>query len=383
MKIIATLFAIGLMAGCNAALAVETIEAVGADSVNPFGGPLNIDAARSRFIPSGEDLANPFSEAHPMEQGLYERLYYNHYHGLFFDMNVPMPQEMPSAFDAKGRPLWFDGLRGGNSLLMLVEGLLIREQFDDLDRLFDDWNIPSDRMADGSWKLAIFQSAMNNWFSNLNAWDSGYQLIRRWREKTRKSRAAALTEALYWYRYAWSARGNGYARSVTPEGWKLFRERLQKAEAVLLESKPYTSSSPLWGRIRIDVGTGQGWSKVRLLEIFHENTEREKYFDPIYTGMVAFLVPKWGGDWRLVDTFIKDAVKNTQEVDGYSMYTRLYWSINQGEDLEFNLFQDSLASWADMKRGFEDIIHNYPHSAWDINTFAAVACIAGDKESRA
>jgi hypothetical protein len=104
---------------------------------------------------------------------------------------------------------------------------------------------------------------------------------------------------------------------VTPEGWKLFQERLQKAEAVLLESKPYASSSPLWGLICIDVGTGLGWSKVRLLEIFHENTQTEKYFYPIYTGMVASLAPKWGGDWRLVDTFIKDAVKNTQEVDGY------------------------------------------------------------------
>ncbi|MGH6864015.1 MAG: hypothetical protein ACRECN_07040, partial [Methylocella sp.] len=98
-------------------------------------------------------------------------------------------------------------------------------------------------------------------------------------------------------------------------------------------------------------------------------------------GMVASLAPRWGGDWRLVDTFVKDAVKNTQEVDGYSMYARLYWAIQQREDLEFNLFHDSLASWADMKRGFEDVIRNYPHSAEDINTFAAAACIAGDKET--
>jgi hypothetical protein len=34
-----------------------------------------------------------------------------------------------------------------------------------------------------------------------------------------------------------------------------------------------------------------------------------------------------------------------------------------------------------MKRGFEDIIRNCPHSAWDINILAVVACIAGDKET--
>jgi Domain of unknown function (DUF4034) len=384
MKIIATLFSVGLIVGCNTALAAGASDASDSDPVNPFGGPLNIGAAGPRIMVSGEDLANPFSDAHPMEQGLYESLYYNHYHWLFYNVNAPAPQEMPSAFDGKGRPLWFDGLRGGTSLQLLVAGLFVREQFDDLDRLFDDWNNPSDRMADGRWKLDIFEIAMQYEFSNSHAWDTSYQRVQRWREKSPKSRAAALTEALYWYGYAWSARGNGYARSVTPEGWKLFQERLQKAEAVLLESKPYTSSSPLWGRICIDIGTGLGWSKEKLLEIFHESTKREENFYSMYVGMVASLAPKWGGDWRLVDTFIKDAIKNTQEVDGYSMYTRLYWAINQREDLEFDLFQDSLTSWADMKRGFEDIIRNYPHSALDINTFAAVACIAATrKPSRA
>ena len=295
MKIITALFAIGLIAGCNAALAAEAGDASGSDPVNLFGGPLDIAAAGPRIIVSGEDLANPFNEAHPMEQGLYASLYYNHYHGLFYNVNAPAPQEMPSAFDAKGRPLWFDGPRGETSLQMLVAELFVREQFDDLNHLFDDWNNPSDRMADGRWKLAIFQIAMQYEFSNSHAWDTSYQLVRRWREKSPESRAAALTEALYWFDYAWSARGHGYARSVTPEGWKLFRERLQKAEAVLLESKPYASSSPLWGRIYIDVGNGLVWPKERLFEEFNEEIKKERDFNPIYSSMVVFLVPKWGG----------------------------------------------------------------------------------------
>jgi hypothetical protein len=34
-----------------------------------------------------------------------------------------------------------------------------------------------------------------------------------------------------------------------------------------------------------------------------------------------------------------------------------------------------------MKRGFEDIIRRSPHSAWNINNFAAFACMAGDKQT--
>jgi Domain of unknown function (DUF4034) len=236
-------------------------------------------------------------------------------------------------------------------------------------------------MADGGWKLKIFDHAIDYWFSTTNAWNSAYQHIRRWREKTPKSRAAALTEALYWLSYAWNARGGGYASSVTPEGWKLLRERLEKAGAVLLESKEYASSSPLWWEIYLRVGNGLGWPKQRLLEIFSEATKKGKYFYTIYTDMAYYLVPKWGGSWQLVDTFIKDAVKNTQRVEGHSIYARIYRNMSAQETEEFNLFRDSLASWPEMKRGFEDIVRPYPHSAWNINNFAAFACMAGDKET--
>jgi hypothetical protein len=170
MNFIATLFSIGLIVGCNTALAAEAGDASGSDPVNPFGGPLNIDAAGPHITVSGEDVSNPFSDAHPMEQGLYESLYYNHYHWLVY--NLPAPQEMPSAFDAKGRPLWFDGHSGGTSLQMLAAGLFVREQFDDLDRLFDDWNNPSDRTANGDWKLDRFHFAMQYEFFNSHAWDT-------------------------------------------------------------------------------------------------------------------------------------------------------------------------------------------------------------------
>ena len=60
----------------------------------------------------------------------------------YYDLHLSAPQEMPSAFDAKGRPLWFDGLRGETSLQNLVWGTFAREQFGDLDRLLMIGTIP-------------------------------------------------------------------------------------------------------------------------------------------------------------------------------------------------------------------------------------------------
>ena len=34
-----------------------------------------------------------------------------------------------------------------------------------------------------------------------------------------------------------------------------------------------------------------------------------------------------------------------------------------------------------MKKGFEDIVERYPHSAWDMNNFAAFACRAHDGDT--
>ncbi len=110
MRIIATLFAIGLMAGCNAAMAAEAGDASGADLSNPFSGAL-IGLAGAHITLSeipGEDVSSPFNEAHPVEQGIYERLYDSHYHGPFYHGNAPA-QETLSAVGGTRRQTGMDG----------------------------------------------------------------------------------------------------------------------------------------------------------------------------------------------------------------------------------------------------------------------------------
>ena len=326
----------------------------------------------------GEDAASPFVIAHPKEEMQYDNLYSRHYMGEFIPF-APVIAHLPRALDADGRPLWFEEGWGDMSLKTLVLTLLNKEQFNDLERLFDDWNDRSERMADGRWRLSAFGDAIAARFADGKSWETGYQLIQRWREGHPFSRAAALAEVVYWVEYAWNARGPGMADTVPADGWDLFNERLGKAEAVLLESKPYASGSPLWGRMLIKIGNGLNWSRPMLLRAFEEVTRDEKYYYSTYGEVAWDLTPRRGGDWKLVDAFIRGATKITQARDGYSMYARLYWVVDDCGCGEFNLFRDSLANWADMKRGFDDLIERYPHSAWLYNKYAAYACLAEDK----
>jgi Domain of unknown function (DUF4034) len=379
MNFLATLTFTGLLAS-GGALAAETGVPNNVDAANLFNIAPNAGSVSADRMIADEDQSNPLVEAHGVEQIRYAALYFSHYHGAGGPIDASTARDLPHPRDPQGHPLWSDKGNSDALLQTLVASLLDSEHFEDLDRVFEDWNDPSERMADGRWKLVNFQAGIKAFFGRQNIWDARYPIFEHWRQKNPQSRAAALAEAIYWFDYGWNARGGGVAGSVAPEGWKLFAERLKKAETVLVQSKPYASGSPLWWSLAIEVGNGLSWQKSRIMDLFAESAKTGKCFYSTYLSTIQSLTPLWGGDWKLVDRFVQDSVKNTEDVEGHSLYARLYWAADCDCE-DFSLFRDSLASWPEMKRGFEDIIQRYPHSAFDLNKFAVYACIAGDKET--
>lgn len=379
MKII-TLFAVTSL-GCAAVHGAAADQAAKPAIDNPFDVVLNVpgDVPRGvRIIVKGEDDKSPFNEAHFIEQDHYQGLYFSHYHSRPYPLSAPVLAVLPAATDKEGRPLWFDGPTGDQILGHLVADLFNAGQFADLDQLFEDWNAQAERMADGRWKLSVFYEALDQQFPVAANWDKIGTDILNWRQKTPKSRAAALTEVIYWRAYAWNARGQGYANSVTPEGWQLFRERMTKAMAVLHDCKSFAASSPLWTRLALDLAREIQLPGRDLAIIFAEGVAAHPDFLPNYTSVAVTLSPRWGGNWQAVDSFVTEAVKDTP-AEGTSLYARLYWSLFEREDPGFNLFSNTLATWPRMKQGFQDLARLYPHSAYNMNNFAAAACMAGDK----
>lgn len=340
---------------------------------NPYGLASEPSAGPERDAFAKEDQSSPFAEAHTVEQVLYFR-------GLRAKYGQPgEAHTLPPDVDADGRPLWFDKATNRDYLAEIVAAFFANERFDKLEKLFDDWNSPTELRADGRWKLTAFDDGIQRQFHNADGWDAAYRRIQAWRAQSPKSRAAALAEAIYWLGYAWDARGQGFAATVTPEGWKLFAERLDKAEAALVESKAYAGDSPLWDYLYIEVGEGRSWPIPQLLEAFKAGYAKQKSFVALYSTTVTHLAPKWGGNWKLVDQFIKDAVTATKQAEGLSMYARLYMFAAECDCGDVEILRDTLATWPELKRSFEDLVRLYPHSGWYSNKFALYACLAGDK----
>lgn len=382
MNVKAILFTFFSVGCCTLAIAApEEKSNLGKDTQNLFSEPLDKAFGQTGSLP-GEDIKSPFIEAHAVEQDTYTRLYYKYYHATYplFNDNIVLNGKLPSPVDAKGHVLWFD-LNGVSLLSDLVTDLYRENKIEDLDRLLRDWSASSERVADGRPKLVIFENSLQAQFNNVSDWSREGQWIEDWKRQYPKSPAIAFIDTEYWIQYAWNARGFGYAGTVTPEGWRLYFERLKKAEDILIDARPYAESNPTWARLYLTVGNALGWPKQKLLTVFSEEAAKHVDFEPIYYRTADYLIPKWGGSWELLDAFVRQAVKMTAHLDGESIYARIYWWLALEGQGNLDLFGGTRANWPDMKQGFKDILKLYPHSALDLNGFAAAACAANDKDT--
>jgi hypothetical protein len=350
------------------------------DLANPFREPLLYPPFDKVAVRQGVPTS-PFGVDHPIEQTAYDGLYATQHNAHMAAVEGTKLPSLPSTTDPNGHPLWYDGRRQSEFLRTIVEWLYVRKQYDDLDHLFDEWSDSQERVADGSWRLVTFHNAFTATFLRPGDWQEALDEVREWRLAKPNSRGAILAEALYWLQYAYLARGSGYANSVTPEGWRLFKERLLKADAILRENKALAGSSPLWARFWLEVALGLDVPRQQMLEMFMEASKDGALYYPRYTAMANALTPRWGGSWELVDRFIREAAATTAATEGFSLYARVYWTVREQHPVTFELFRDSRASWPDMKRSFEDLMRAYPHSALIANNFAATACMADDKET--
>jgi hypothetical protein len=245
----------------------------------------------------------------------------------------------------------------------------------------NEWSNPECVFVDGIPMISALKVGLEKNFDGTPDWDLILNRLKYLKTKFPNKAFVAIAEAIYWVEYAWDARGGGLASSVTPDGWKLFRERLEKAEKILIDTKSYSAKLPTWYDEMIIIQSALDRPEDERDKTFLEGTTKFKTYYPTYFTMLNFLTPKWGGSWGTVDNLVKWSVDNTKEVDGNSMYARLYWSA--GDDLikGTSLFKDTLVSWPKMKQGFEDLMSRHPKSKWNLNSFARFACMANDKET--
>jgi hypothetical protein len=283
---------------------------------------------------------------------------------------------------------WIKPQDGPGGFLLAPVGALDELQTGNLNNLERDMAYlleTREQLPDGTFRLETIATSVMDTIQAYGTSDAAaMEPIKCWKEAMPDSPEEPIVEAITWRALAWAARGNTYAGEVNPAGMELFETRATQAANVLIESKARSSVNPLWYLEMMRVGRDLGWDRPRVEAILKEGMKRFPEFHALPREMVNYLAPKWYGDHNQERAFIEKTVVTVPKENQAELYTRLYLTLQDTMGLtSSNFFAATGASWPRIKKGFEDMSQRYPNSFWNLNHYAAWACIAGDKPTYA
>ena len=203
-------------------------------------------------------------------------------------------------------------------------------------------------------------------------------LTLQWAKEHPKSSLAHILYAKVLVAHAWSYRGGGYAQDVPPEAWADFRKYLQRAAQYLQDHADVALTDSSAHELLLTIGNGLDWDIETLNTILEAGLNRNPDDVTLYFDMLTPLLPKWHGNARILDNYIRDVTKRTHARFGTGMYARLY-SVAAEQEYGHALFEKSLADWPTMKKSYEDMLARFPDSPTRRNYFAHMACLAKDR----
>ena len=182
--------------------------------------------------------------------------------------------------------------------------------------------------------------------------------------------------------YAWDARGDGYANTVTPEGGRLMAQRLAQAEKYLEKAWQLDPDNAGAATAMISVEMGQGQGRERMELWFRRAMQADPDYLHACECKLLYLEPKWHGsapdmlafgrecaqtrNWRgrlpliLVDAHERLAKYQTGKEDDYFPRSGV---------------------WADIQSVLEPFSKQYPRMKWWRSRYAHFACRCGQWEA--
>jgi hypothetical protein len=238
---------------------------------------------------------------------------------------------------------------------------------------------------DGRSRLDLFREGLYSVFYNEVENTEAYlknmdALTLEWATEHPDSPLAHILHAKALVVHGWSYRGGGYVKDVPPEAWKEFHAYLKRAADHLKDHADVALKDSYAHLVLLEIGRGLGWSNEQMVAIADDGLKLDPEDLDLYFKVMESMLPKWGGNARVVDTYIKYATEKTRAKHGMELYARLY---SAAADYEYRntLFENSLADWSKIKQGYEDILARHPDSTIRRNRYAYLACVAKDRDT--
>jgi membrane associated rhomboid family serine protease len=286
---------------------------------------------------------------------------------------VTLPGSLSQA-DAKA-----DGPAERQSIGCAAQRAFESEDFSSLEAMFDRYQNSFEDLADGSSSLHGLIYGMYDLFAFPNTdWMQELSRTADWRRDYPNSTFPDYVEAMIFWNWAWVERGGGPIYGVSAQSYAAYASKLEMAEADVRETEARSASIPLWYELSLRVGLEQGIQLDALRMIYDRAHEKFPHFVPIDRQMLRALMPRWIGSYQQVDQFIGDVVAKSPEEERTQTYTLLYREYASLEGDVSNIFEKTKVDWSRMKFGFTELLKQHPESRYLVNSFANLACQAGD-----
>ncbi len=254
---------------------------------------------------------------------------------------------------------------------------MYRGDFAKLDQMADEARSRKARFPGGGWKLFTFyaQLQMMPRDSTDAEWQKHIDFFKRWMAERPQSITARVGLAEAYDGYAWVARGNGYADQVTPEGGRLFDERLAQAADVLISASQLETKCPHWYYEFMSVALTQGMNKEQLRQIFDKGLAFAPDYYYLYQQQAHSLLPKWAGKDGDTEAFAEETYRKV----GGNTGAMLYFLIAETLCSECGDFKPERYSWPTLQAGFAALEKAYGMNSIRLNDFARMAVLYEDK----
>lgn len=181
-------------------------------------------------------------------------------------------------------------------------------------------------------------------------------------------------------KYAWEARGSGFAGTVTGEGWRLFRDRLTEAERALTKA---WEMDPTDGRVpasMITVHLGLHGEREPMEAWFDKAMQADPDNYEACENKLHFLLPRWHGSHEEMVEFGRQCLQEQSWLRNLPyVLIKAHLDISKEvSDPEAYLGQPHV--WRDVKAGHEGFLRVYPdfpRAKWHKSHLAWSACQAG------
>jgi Domain of unknown function (DUF4034) len=224
--------------------------------------------------------------------------------------------------------------------------------------------LSKERLTGGYWKLRTLYGALEhpNELSSDGAWEDLINKLSDWSNQRPQSVTAKVALGAAWQEYAWNARGNGYADTVSQAAWQTFFQRLERSATVLKEAAALNERCPYWYVIAIWVGMGQQWERKDLDRIFDAGVALEPAFYYLYQAKASYLLPQWGGAQGEWEQFADDSALKLGGHQGDIVFFAIYSQVLSLNGMTFmNSHQQAIPKLIAGFRSIDKLYGSAPH----------------------